>query len=136
MEHRVVVVGLIKNGNKVLLGQKPPGKGPYPDTWHIPGGGIVLGEESADEAIRREIEEETGLNVKNLKKVEWDTDVEPNKHGEETYYIFLQYTCYYYKGDVRPGGDMNNFQWVDVSRLSEFNLNKPTEILFEKLGYL
>ena len=136
MKSRVIVVGLIKKGDQLLLGQKPPGKGPYPDTWHLPGGGINLDEENAEEAILREIQEETGLTVNNLKKIAWDTDVEPNKHGEPTYYIFLQYSCEYEDGALLPGDDMHHFEWVEIKKVSAYNLNKPTKILLEKLGYL
>ena len=136
MKSRVIVVGLIRKGNQVLLGQKPPGKGPYPNTWHIPGGGIELEKENAEEAILREIKEETNLNIKNLKKIAWDTDIEPNKHGELTYYIFLQYSCDYESGELLPGDDIYHLEWVDVKSISGYNLNKPTKILFEKIGFL
>ena len=38
MNKRIVVVGIIKKDNQILLGQKTPKTGPYPDTWHITGG--------------------------------------------------------------------------------------------------
>lgn len=136
MKSRIIVVGLIKKDSKVLLGQKPPGVGPYPNTWHIPDGGVNLEEENCEEAILREIREETGLEVKNLKKVAWDTDVELDKQGEPTYYIFLQFSCDYESGKLTPGDDMHRFEWVEINNLSNYNLNKPTRILLEKLGYI
>lgn len=136
MKSRIIVVGLIKKDNRILLGQKPPGKGPYPDTWHLPGGGVNLEEENCEDAIIREITEETGLQVKNLSKVAWDTDIEPDKNGEETYYIFLQFSCDYASGLLLVGDDIASFEWVDVNSLSNYNLNKPTKVLLEKLGYI
>lgn len=135
MKNRLIVSAVIKNGNKILLGRKPEGKGPYPDTWHIPGGGVNANE-SAEEAILREIKEETGLRVDNLVKVAWDTDTEPDKNGEEMYYFFLQFVCDFSSGTLRAGDDMHKFEWVDIKNLSKYNLNKPTKILFKKLGYL
>ncbi len=85
MKSRLIVCAVIRNGNKVLLGKKPKGKCPYPNTWHLPGGGINLEKESCEDAVVREIKEETGLDVKDLKK---------------------------------------------------YKLNKPTKILFKKLGWL
>ena len=136
MNSRLIVVGLIKKGNQVLLGQKAPGKGPYPDSWHIPGGGVDLDKEECDKALVREIKEETGLDVKNLKKVAWDTDIEPNKEGTDTYYVFLQYICEVAGGELTAGDDMHHFEWVDVSQISNYNLNEPTKILFQKLGLI
>jgi len=136
MKTSIVVVGLIKKGEQVLLGQKAPGKGPYPDTWHIAGGKIELGKENTEEAMKRELKEETNFNVKNLKKVIWDTDVEPDKHGEETYYIFLQYVCDYESGELKAGDDMAHFEWVEKKDLSKYNLNKPSKKMLKHLGYL
>ena len=59
----------------------------------------------------REIREEAGIEVKNLKEVAWDTDVEKDKNREPTYYIFLQFTADYSKG----------------------KLNRPTKNLLKKL---
>jgi ADP-ribose pyrophosphatase YjhB (NUDIX family) len=136
MNTRIIVAALIKRGEQILLGQKPKGVGPYPDTWHIPGGGINLNDEKCEEAVRREIKEETGLRVKNLKKVAWDTDIEPNKHGELTHYIFLQFSCDYDGGDLIPGDDMSHFEWVSMKDAPKFKLNKPTRILLEKLRHI
>ncbi len=136
MENRVCVVGIIKKGDSILLGRKAPGKGPYPDTWHIPGGGIKLGEETCEQAISREILEETGISVKNLKKVGWSTDIEPNKHGVETYYIFLIYEAEYDSGELQANDDLIHIEWVKISELKTKNLNRPTEKYFKSLGFI
>jgi len=136
MKSRLIVVGLIKKGDKFLIGQKTPGRGPYPDTWHIPGGGINMGEENTEEAVQREIKEETNLEVDNLERVNWDTDIEPDKRREETYYIFLQFICDYKSGDLVAGDDMHHFEWVKKEDLKSYNLNRPSKKLFKYLGYL
>jgi 8-oxo-dGTP pyrophosphatase MutT (NUDIX family) len=136
MKHRVIVSALIRKGNQILMGKKPAGQGPYPDTWHIPGGGIELGEETCDEAIIREIKEETGLEVTNLQKIAWDTDVEPDKHSEETYYIFLEYSCDYVSGELSPDDDLQDLEWLDVDTLSTQKINRPSRVLFKKLNLL
>ena len=56
--------------------------------------------------------------------------------SEETYYTFLQFTCDFSSGNLKAGDDMQTFDWVDIKNLSNYNLNKPTKILFKKLGYL
>lgn len=136
MKHRVIVGALIMDGDMVLIGRKPPGIGPYPDTWHIPGGGVKLGEETCDEAVKREIAEETGLSVKNLKKIGWDEDREPDKKGEMTSYIFLQYTCELSGGTLKPGDDMQHFIWVKRSDLGKYEHCRPSQKLFKRLGLL
>ena len=71
------------------MGKPPKGVGPYPDTWHIPGGGVELGKESLIEALRREVKEETNIEITDIIPIGFSEDREPNKHGEMTHYIFL-----------------------------------------------
>lgn len=135
MKHKIIVSAVIKKKNKILLARKAVGRGPYPDTWHIPGGAVNYNTETCEEAIIREIKEETGIKVKNLEKIYWDTDIEPDKNGIPTYYIFLVFKCDYVSGGA-AGDDIENLEWTDIEKLSKYNLNRPNKILFKKMGYL
>lgn len=136
MKSRVIVVGLIEKDDKVLLGKKPENVGPYPNTWHIPGGGIDLGEETIEEALRRELREEAGIEISDIEPLGFDEDHEPNKHGEMMHYIFLDFKAHYASGEVKAGDDINHLQWIEKSKLKSLNLNKPTRKLLKKLKYL
>ncbi len=136
IKFRIVVGAVIQKGNKILLGYRPKERYPYPDSWHIPGGGINLGEETCEEAVLREIKEETGLEVGNLGKVHWDTGFEPNKHREMTYYTYLVFKGDYISGEVSAGDDLEHFEWVDILDLKNYKLAVPSVALFKHLGYL
>lgn len=61
---RTIVSALIfsKDG-KLLMGKKDPAEGGvYPDCWHIIGGGIDEGED-LEQALKREVEEEVGIDI-------------------------------------------------------------------------
>ena len=63
MRRERVEVLLRNKLGKILMGRKPTSGG-----WIFPGGGIDEGETPV-EAARREVQEETGKNVRNLKQI-------------------------------------------------------------------
>ena len=136
MKSRIIAVAIIRKGNEILIGKKPENTGPYPNTWHLPGGGIDLEKESCDEALAREVLEETGLKIKNICRIAWDTDIENNKKNEPTYYIFLQFSCDFAGGKLKAGDDMKHFEWAEIKNLPKYRINKPTKILLSKLGLI
>src|SRR4030042_3370692 len=112
MRKRIIVCGIICDKNKILLGKKAKGPPPYPYVWHTLGGGIkdlrkgekLLENSEYDnvylsEELRREIEEEAGIKICNIKNIcpryrkTPREAITENKFGEKTHYIFLEYLC-------------------------------------------
>ena len=52
---------LLDSEGRYLLGQRPEGK-PYAGYWEVPGGKIEVGE-SVFEALKRELQEELGIDI-------------------------------------------------------------------------
>ncbi|MBU1118479.1 aspartate/glutamate racemase family protein [Patescibacteria group bacterium] len=88
MKTRVIVSAVIEDGDNLLFAKKKENVGPYPNTWHLIGGGIEE-EELLEESIKREVREEANTDVEIIEKVGFDDDFEPDKKGELTHYIFL-----------------------------------------------
>ena len=67
---RTVVLGVIIRNGKILIGKKRNGYHPMNlgGKWHVIGGKVEENE-TEEEAIKREVREETGLEVKAIKKV-------------------------------------------------------------------
>jgi len=135
MKTRVIVSAVIEKNRDLLFGKKKKDVGPYPNTWHLIGGGIDDGESLID-AIKREILEEAGIEVEIIKSFGFDEDFEPNKHGEMTHYIFLVYLAKYVSGEIRADDDIEKLEWIPREKLSQIKLNKPSMKLFQKMGYL
>ncbi len=134
MKARVVVSAIIQRNGKILLGRKKKDVGPYPNTWRLPGGGVEEGE-TLEDAIRREVKEETGLKVVSLEKIGFDEDNEPDKHGEMTHYIFLAFHAKTV-GVPRISEELVILKWFDKSELKKLHHVRPGVKLFKELGYL
>ncbi|MFA4872710.1 MAG: NUDIX domain-containing protein [Patescibacteria group bacterium] len=134
MRTRIVVSALIEQEGKILLGRKKPGVGPYPDTWHLPGGGIEEEDKTLEEALQREVREETGLEVAVSDSIGFDEDLEPNKEGEETHYIFLVHKTRVSGGTLKPSSDLVALQWFPQNELKNLPLTMPSQKLFIKMG--
>ncbi len=135
MKTRIIVSAVIEKGSDLLFGKKRSDVGPYPNTWHLIGGGVEEGE-FLEDAIKREIKEEAGIEVEISRSLGFDDDREPNKHGEITHYIFLVFEAKYVSGELRADDDIVHLEWMPKDRLSEIELNRPSIKLFKKMGYL
>lgn len=129
---------LVKNAEgKVLLVKKANGVGPYAGMYLTPGGGVKTGE-SADDAVKRELFEETGVIAANIRRVLFDDDVTENYKGDRTHYIMLLYTGDYVSGDLKPTeGDDDNLEvikWFTPQEVSRLPLSPPLQKLLALLG--
>ncbi|MFH0955973.1 MAG: NUDIX domain-containing protein [Candidatus Falkowbacteria bacterium] len=135
MKTRLIVSAVIEKDGLLLLGRKKANVGPYPNAWHLIGGGVNDGE-SITQAIKREIKEEAGTEVEVGKSLGFDEDYEPNKHGEMTHYIFLVFQAKYVSGEIKPDDDIEKLEWISKEKLSQIELNRPAVKLFKGMGYL
>jgi ADP-ribose pyrophosphatase YjhB (NUDIX family) len=65
---QIVVIGLVKKGDTYLLTKRKEFKSKYHDLWQLPGGGLEWHEKIVD-CLRRELREETGIEVKNIQYI-------------------------------------------------------------------
>lgn len=64
-EYHLTVLGVIRRSDgKFLITKRVMTKAWAPGWWEVSGGGVQAGE-SSEEAVRREVKEETGLDVRN-----------------------------------------------------------------------
>ncbi len=100
---------LIYDGPRVLLVKR--GKEPLKDYWSLPGGAVEAGE-TLEEALRREVLEETGLIVKIIRLGDIFERIMPDLAGRiEYHYVLMDYVCEIAGGELQPGSDSADVRW-------------------------
>ena len=108
-------VMLVRRGN-------PPRKG----EWSIPGGKQKLGETLKEAAIR-EVFEETGLVMKNIKLIDVvDSIVHDTENRIRYHYSLVDWMAEYCSGKLLPGGDALDARWFSINQLQGMGLWEKT----------
>ena len=109
----LAVDGVIIKDNQILLIKRK--NDPYKDKWAMPGGFVEYGERTED-AVLREVKEETGLEAKisQLVGVYSDPKRDPRKHVVSITYLLKDIS-----GTERGGDDAKEAKWWNVNKLPE-----------------
>jgi ADP-ribose pyrophosphatase YjhB (NUDIX family) len=125
------VGALIFRRNKVLLVER--GKAPLKGYWSLPGGLVEAGERLED-AIRREVMEETGLMVKGTKFAEIFERIMRDGDGRiEYHYVLADYVCKVAPGEPKAADDASRAEWFRVDRLGDLLLTAGTGEVIERV---
>lgn len=114
---------IIRNNKVLLIHRKKPGQ----EYWVFPGGGVEDGE-TPEQALVREVKEETNLDVKSFKPA-----FECVFNGDGVMHPF--YFCDVNGGkveiigeekDINSENDFYHLEWINISAISDMNV-VPTE---------
>jgi len=124
-----------------VLIQNPEGKflimhGSKFTHWTIPGGHIEIGE-SIEEAVKREVKEETGLDVYDIEFVSIEENVFDKdfyKDRKPIHAIFLDYCAKTDEKEVKPDGrEFNEYKWVSLEEIELLDVGKYAKIAAKKM---
>ena len=102
----------------------------WSNLWGIPGGKIKWGE-TAEAALRREIREETALEITNIQFALVQDCIRSKEFYREAHFVLLNYTCDTPGGKVVLNDEAEEFQWLSPQAALSLELNTPTRILLE-----
>jgi 8-oxo-dGTP pyrophosphatase MutT (NUDIX family) len=141
---RDIVGGFIISADgKLLLGKA----GVYTEMWCVPGGGIEEGE-TKEQALHREILEETGIDISRaeVEPIHLDLTGESEKTlrttGER---VFVEMTFHNFVVrlpqaadgvEIKAEDDFTDARWIPLGDLIHIPLAQPTITTLAHLGYL
>jgi NUDIX domain len=136
MKTTVLVIGVIKKGNSVLLRKKPKGSPPYKETWYVFGGEINGKSQNPEKILAYVLKNQAGINIRPIEHIGWDVEVKQNHRGKKTYYVYVDYLCRYVSGKLIAGNGIERLEWVPIPKLKKYDLVPPSRKLFRRMGYI
>jgi 8-oxo-dGTP diphosphatase len=115
---------LIKRGAEPALGK-----------WSIPGGSVEMGE-TLRQAVRREVKEETNLDVE-VGELAGITDLIVKSDGVLTWhYVLINYFATTTDGEPVAATDVSECRWVRLSDLGNYDVTKTLMDRLHELGLI
>jgi len=124
------VGALIFDGTKLLLVER--GNEPLKGYWSLPGGIVETGEK-LEEAVRREVREETGLEVEPFALFEVFERITPDAEGKTEYhFVLIDYLCRVVGGKLEAATDVSKAAWFSEQDLRGYRLTGGTLEVIER----
>ena len=140
--HHISVTGIIIKDNKFLITKRAPHKKAFPNMWTVPGGNleaedyINLPKDTQhhwynifERVLKREIKEEVGLDIKNIKYLTSMTFIRPDGDAGLIVSLYADYD----NGEVKLDEDSVDFKWVTLEEAKSYEL---IEGIYEELEML
>lgn len=118
---------IVKNEkDKILVLRRHPKSKTNPHKWELPGGKIEKGE-FFDEALIREVKEETNLDVKVGDFCEAVQDDYPHKRTVQLIMYSKDIT-----GEVKISDEHDDWMWASINEIKSLDITSSLEKIIEK----
>ncbi len=115
---------------RILLVER--GREPLKDWWSLPGGVVETGER-LEEALRREVREETGLEIDILELLEiYERIMLDDTGATEYHYVLMDYLCRPVGGTLCAADDASRVAWVLEAELGTLRITEGTPAVIAK----
>ena len=140
--HYIVVTGIIVKDGKFLIAKRSPNEKAFPSQWTVPGGKLETKDylhrpkdTSAhwynvfEHLLRREVKEEVGLDIKDIKYLTSLTFV----RGDGIPTIVISLYADHHDGEVSLSDELVDHAWVTLEEAKNYDL---IEGIYEELEML
>lgn len=133
MEYAVAACSaVVQQEDRVLLVRR--GRPPAADRWALPGGKVELGE-TVDQAVAREVKEETGLPVRVGELIGYRDAISTASDGVHHHYVILCFRAVPASTNAVAGDDAGEVRWVKASEIGQFDLVPGVFEMLAKAGF-
>jgi ADP-ribose pyrophosphatase YjhB (NUDIX family) len=115
----LAVSAAVFNGGRVLIVRRaaPPMQG----IFTLPGGGVELGE-TLEQAVVREVREETGLAIEPIGLAGYRQVIARDAAGKiERHFVILPFTARYLGGEIALNAELAEAAWLRPAEISGLN---------------
>jgi 8-oxo-dGTP pyrophosphatase MutT (NUDIX family) len=140
--HYIVITGIIVKDGKFLITKRSPTEKAFPNQWTVPGGKLELNDYTKrpkdtsahwynifEDVLKREVIEETGLQIKNIKYLTNLSFIRPDNIPTIVVSLFADH----HDGEVKLCPDLTDHAWVTLEEAKNYDL---IEGIYEELEML
>ena len=130
--HEIVITAIIEKEGKYLITKRSKSKKRFPGKWTVPGGRLEVSDyintpkETKDywynvleKTLRREVEEEVGIKIKNIEYVTSLATV----HDDGVPSLVISCLAQFDSGEIKlQEGETDEFDWVSLEEAKSYDL--------------
>lgn len=104
----------------------------WPGKYVVPGGHVELGER-LEQAAMREAKEETGLDIRDLKFINFQQFIYDPSFWKRRHFIFFDFACRADSTDVQLNDEAEEFGWFSLEQAAALPLDSYTRTSIERI---